>query len=71
MSEIDRFVGLDRRGSNLVAVMLKDASFITDDGEFVMNLERAQTRLANLKDGGWAHDQTELAVAALKARETE
>jgi len=69
MKEPDKFVGIETTSRGPVAVM---QSCFLGAGTTVLNLKSLKDRLRNLKAGGWAHDQTEIALSAmLRAREGE
>ena len=58
LNENVRFVGHEVRGGHWVAL------FRWELGEsFCADKDSTLARLSNLRNGGWAHDQTALAVA--------
>ena len=65
MKEPTRFLGIESRAGKPVAI-LSPGSF--SERSIVLNLPSARLRLRNLKAGGWPHDETEQAVAALEAQ---
>ncbi len=59
-TELAKFIGHETRGKATVAVF--EHPF--DEGaRFVLNRASLESRLNNLVNGGWAHDQTDAALA--------